>query len=88
MKTSAALFVLLFSISMLSVQSQIQKEKISFESANPFAFSDVILDLENQEKQEVYGQLTLPVDSLNPTTKYPLIIGVAGSLGWKKHHFD
>ena len=88
MKTSATLFVILFLISSLSVQSQIQIEKISFESANPFAFSDIILDLENQEKQEVYGQLTLPVDSLNPTKKYALIIGVAGSLGWKKHHLD
>ena len=88
MKTSATLFVILFLISSLSVQSQIQIEKISFESANPFAFSDVILDLENQQKQEVYGQLTLPVDSLNPTKKYALIIGVAGSLGWKKHHLD
>jgi dienelactone hydrolase len=88
LKTSATLFVILFLISSLSVQSQIQIEKISFESANPFAFSDIILDLENQEKQEVYGQLTLPVDSLNPTKKYALIIGVAGSLGWKKHHLD
>ena len=88
MKTSVTLFVLLFLISSLNVQSQIQREKISFKSANPFAFSDIILDLENQEKQEVYGQLTLPVDSLNPTKKYALIIGVAGSLGWKKHHLD
>ena len=88
MKTSATLFFLLFLISSLNVQSQIQREKISFESANPFAFSDVILDLENQQKQEVYGQLTLPINSLNPTKKFALIIGVAGSLGWKKHHLD
>jgi len=32
--------------------------------------------------------LTLPIDSLNPDKKYPLIIGVAGSMGWKKHHLD
>ena len=70
------------------IKAQVKKEKISFESANPFSLSDVILDLDNQEKQIVFGQLTLPIDSLNPDKKYPLIIGVAGSMGWKKHHLD
>ena len=28
------------------------------------------------------------MDSLNPNKKYPLIIGVAGSMGWRKHHLD
>ena len=40
------------------------------------------------EKQNVFGKLTIPLDSLNPNKKYPLIIGVAGSMGWRKHHFD
>ena len=50
--------------------------------------SDIILHLDEQEKQTVYGQLTLPVDSLNPQKKYPVILGVAGSLGWREHHRD
>ena len=70
-----------------SIKSQ-TKEKISFNSANPFAMSDVIYNLQNQEKQIVFGQLTIPTDSLENNEKYPLIIGVAGSLGWRKHHYD
>ena len=49
--------VLIFNVSFLN--SQIQQE-IYFESANPFAMSDVINDLDNQTKQEVYGILTIP----------------------------
>jgi len=72
----------------LCISAQNKKEIIHFESANPFSLSDIITDLENQEKQEVFGQLITPVDSLNPDKKYPLIIGVAGSMGWRKHHLD
>jgi dienelactone hydrolase len=72
----------------LNTYAQFQKEEIHFESANPFSLSDIITDLDSQEKQQVFGQLTTPVDSLNPTKKYPLIIGVAGSMGWRKHHLD
>ena len=68
--------------------AQFQQEEIHFESANPFSLSDVILHLDELETQSVYGQLTLPVDSLNPQKKYPLVIGVAGSLGWRQHHKD
>ena len=46
--------------------AQFQQEEIHFESANPFSLSDVILHLDELETQSVYGQLTLPVDSLNP----------------------
>ena len=63
-------------------------ETITFKSANPFALSDIINDLENQKEQEVFGKLTLPLDSLNPEKKFPLIIGVAGSLGWRSHHYE
>ena len=63
-------------------------EKIVFKSANPFALSDIITDLENQQKQEVFGKLTFPHDSLGKEEKYPLIIGVAGSLGWREHHYE
>lgn len=72
----------------LCINAQNKKEIIHFESANPFSLSDIITDLESQEKQEVFGQLITPVDSLNPNKKYPLIIGVAGSMGWRKHHLD
>ncbi|MGB0375946.1 MAG: dienelactone hydrolase family protein [Flavobacteriaceae bacterium] len=72
----------------LSIQGygQFSKQKINFQSANPFSLNDIITALDIQEKQEVFGQLTLPIDSLNPQKKYPLIIGVAGSMGWRKHH--
>ena len=72
----------------LCINAQNKKEIIHFESANPFSLSDIITDLEGQEKQRVFGQLTIPVDSLNSDKKYPLIIGVAGSMGWRKHHLD
>ena len=85
LKTLLSLLTLLLSFSLLA---QFQQEEIRFESANPFSLSDVIVHLDELETQSVYGQLTLPVDSLNPQKKYPLIIGVAGSLGWRQHHKD
>ena len=86
-KITNILFVTLLFF-QLNSYAQFQKEVIHFESANPFSLSDIITDLDSQEKQQVFGQLTTPVDSLNPTKKYPLIIGVAGSMGWRKHHLD
>ena len=80
-------FVLSFTF-IINSNGQTNQELVYFESANPFSLSDIINDLENQEKQTVFGKLTIPVDSLNPNKKYPLIIGVAGSLGWRKHHLD
>ena len=79
------IFLILF-LFTITLSAQI-REEIFFESANPFAMSDVINDLDNQEKQEVYGILTLPIDSLS-NKKYPLIIGVAGSLAWRDHHYE
>ena len=79
------LFIFLIS---LNLNCQNLVEKITFQSANPFSFYDVITDLKNQEKQEVYGELIIPYDSLNPDKKYPLVLGVAGSLGWKNHHYE
>ena len=86
-KITSILFVTLLFF-QLNTYSQFQKEIIHFESANPFSLSDIITDLDRQEKQQVFGQLTIPIDSLNPDRKYPLIIGVAGSMGWRKHHLD
>ncbi len=48
------------------------QEKISFNSANPFSFKDIITDLEGQTPHEAD----------------PLIIGVAGSLDWAEQHFE
>ena len=80
------LLILSVSIFFSSIYAQ---EQIFFSSANPFSFQDIIKDLDNQESQEVYGILTLPVFSSSNTSddeKFPLIIGVAGSLGWGSHH--
>ncbi len=76
-------------IVMLSVviAQETNKETITFNSANPFSFEEIIMDLENQEAQEVFGILTLP-KNYNPDEKYPLIIGVAGSLNWGTHHLE
>ena len=81
------LFIFLFSLIFLSVNAQ-KTEKIIFKSANPFALSDIIINLENQQEQEVFGKLTFPGESIDMKKKFPLIIGVAGSLGWRKHHYE
>ena len=79
--------IILFFIPLILL-SQNYSEEIKFISSNPFSFSDVINSYDNLEKQEVFGSLVIPFDSLNPNKKFPLIIGVAGSLGWKSHHLD
>lgn len=64
------------------------QEIVNFTSANPFSFKDIITNLQNQQSQEVYGVLTFPEDIANSNEEYPLIIGVAGSNGWGKHHYE
>ena len=81
------LFVILFFLIFFNANAQ-KTEKIVFKSANPFALSDIITDLENQKEQEVFGKLPFPNDSVDKQEKYPLIIGVAGSLGWREHHYE
>ena len=76
-----------FYLLVFNVQAQFTTEKIHFESANPYSFNDIITDLDKQEKQEVFGELVIPMDSIDNKKKYPLIIGVAGSLGWGEHHY-
>ena len=74
---------------LIFIDTHAQKtDKIVFQSANPFALSDIINNLENQTEQKVYGKLTLPKDSINTNKKFPLVIGVAGSLGWRDHHYE
>ena len=82
-------FILLLSSNIsLSSNESLISEQITFISHNPFSFSDVINGYDKLENQQVFGNLVIPYDSLNPNKKFPLIIGVAGSLGWKSHHLD
>ena len=60
-------------------------QEITFSSANPFSFKDIITNIENLETQVVSGILTIP-DNVNDNI--PLVIGVAGSDGWGEHHFE
>ncbi len=76
------LFVALF------INNEVFCEKIEFLSSNPFSFNDIIERLPDQEQQLVFGDLKFPEEIDGKDKKYPLIIGVAGSLGWKEHHFD
>ena len=78
--------IYLFFICFFNIVLSQVSEVIEFESANPFSMSDVINRLEDQEKIKVFGKLTLP--SKDNVEKLPLIIGVAGSLGWREHHYD
>ena len=71
----------------LIIQPFLTQEKIAFESANPFNFRDVIVHLEKQESQEVFGILNLPETS-SENKKLPLIIAFAGSKGWAEHHLE
>ena len=76
------LLVLIFS---QIIGQEALNETIIFESRNPFSFEEVITDLDNQEIQIVSGILGFPSD-FNAEKKYPLIVGVAGSLNWGPHH--
>ena len=68
-------FTFLIYIYALTVNAQ-KTEKIFFISANPFAMSDIITDLENQESQEVFGKLVIPIDSLN-NKKVKILVSIA-----------
>ena len=81
------LFVILFFLIFFNANAQ-KTEKIVCNSANPFAISDIITDLENHQEQKVFGKLTFPNDSVDKEEKHPLIIGVARSLGWREHHYE
>ena len=73
-------------IALLSLAAQAQEEIIRFESANPYTFNDIMTDLEDQEIQEVFGVLRFP--EVASEEKLPVVLGVAGSLGWREHHLD
>ena len=76
------LLVLIFS---QIIAQEALNETIIFESRNPFSYEEVITDLDNQEIQIVSGILGFPAD-FDAEKKYPLIVGVAGSLNWGPHH--
>lgn len=71
----------------LVIQPLLAQEKITFNSANPFNFRDIIVNLEKQESQEVFGTLQRPKTS-DKNKKFPLIIALAGSKGWAEHHTE
>ena len=55
-----SIFIFLFVLNNASIKSQFKKETIYFESANPFSLSHIIKELNKLDKQEVFGQLTIP----------------------------
>ena len=87
LKKGVIRYLLILSTVLLGIFLSFGQDTIYFQSANPFSFYDIITDLDNQEKQQVYGVLTLP-DGFKSTTQYPVIIAVAGSNGWSDHHHD
>ena len=80
--------ILIFFISLNNTLSQSHQEIIKFESANPFSLNDIIENLDSQEKQNVSGKLKLPFYNKKSNKKFPVVIGVAGSLGWADHHYE
>ena len=87
MKYLKTYFFLLIFFFNYDIFSQNINEKIVFTSSNPYTFEEIISKSKNP-KQIVYGKLVIPFDSLNPEKKFPLVIGVAGSEGWRDHHYD
>ena len=61
-------------------------EVIVFESSNPFSLKDIIIDIEKLDTQKVKGILQIPES--DDKNKFPLVIGVAGSIGWGEHHLE
>ncbi len=59
------------------------QEIVVFDSKNPFNFYDVFHRMDEISDQKVFGILTKP-DNIGV---FPVIIGVAGSVGWGKHHY-
>ena len=57
---------------------------IQYKSSNPFEFFH-ILNSENCEEQDMFGSLILPEEK---KSKYPLVICMHGSMGWRGHHHE
>ena len=80
------------SYTTLDITHAIDKEKtalkdnqeiVVFDSKNPFNFYDVFHRMDEISDQKVFGILTKP-DEIGV---FPVIIGIAGSVGWGKHHY-
>ena len=74
-------YLIILNLLVTHVSSQ---EVISFNSASPFGFKDIITNYENLQNQEVQAILRLPKED----GPFPLVIGVAGSLDWGSHHLE
>ncbi len=81
------IIVKVFFLFLISPFFLLSQEKFFFDSANPFSFKDIIVNLDNQKHQRVFGILKMPID-FNTQNQYPLVIAVAGSNGWASHHYD
>tara|TARA_B100001123_G_scaffold386322_1_gene460658 strand:+ start:122 stop:1054 length:933 start_codon:yes stop_codon:yes gene_type:complete len=57
---------------------------IAYKSANPFEFFH-ILNSKEYEEQDMFGTLVFPEEKKE---KYPLVICMHGSLGWRGHHHE
>ena len=74
----------IYIMSILLYTVLFSQEKITFSSANPFGLKDIITSLDRQKTQQVDGLLNLPKGK----GPFPLVLGVAGSLDWSKHHLE
>ena len=52
--------LLIFHFFNMNLYSQEYNETIEFISSNPFSLNDIIENLDNQDKQEVFGKLIIP----------------------------
>ena len=57
---------------------------IAYKSTNPFEFFH-ILNSKECEEQDMFGTLVFPEKKRE---KYPLVICMHGSLGWRGHHHE
>ena len=57
---------------------------ITYKSSNPFEFFH-ILNSKPSEEQQMFGSLIFPEQKKK---KYPLVICMHGSMGWRGHHHE
>lgn len=57
---------------------------VSYKSSNPFEFFH-ILNSKKSEEQNMFGSLIFPDEK---KAKYPLVICMHGSMGWRGHHHE
>ena len=57
---------------------------ITYKSSNPFEFFHILTSQESEE-QDMFGSLIFPDEKKE---KYPLVICMHGSMGWRGHHHE